>query len=59
MPVEEAHPTPELLEALREYHEATGRRIVLAWTMIAGVNTRPEDAGCLPSWRAICRSSSI
>jgi 23S rRNA (adenine2503-C2)-methyltransferase len=47
MPVEKAHPTPELLSALREYHEATGRRVVLAWTMIAGVNTRPEDAEML------------
>lgn len=44
MPVEAAHPTPELLQALREYHAATGRRVTLAWTMMAGVNTRPEDA---------------
>jgi 23S rRNA (adenine2503-C2)-methyltransferase len=44
MPVENAYPTPELMEALREYHAATGRRVILAWTMIAGVNTRPEDA---------------
>jgi 23S rRNA (adenine2503-C2)-methyltransferase len=47
MPVEAAYPTPELLAALREYHAATGRRIVFAWTMIAGVNTRPEDAEML------------
>jgi 23S rRNA (adenine2503-C2)-methyltransferase len=47
MPVERAYPTPELLSAMREYHEATGRRIVLAWTMIAGVNTRPADAEML------------
>ena len=44
MPVEKAYPTPELIEALGEYHAATGRRVVLAWTMIAGVNTRAEDA---------------
>ena len=47
MPVEKAYPMPELLSAMREYHEATGRRIVLAWTMIAGVNTRVEDAEML------------
>ena len=47
MPVEAAHPTPELMQAVREYHGATGRRVTLAWTMIAGVNTRPEDARML------------
>ena len=47
MPVERAYPTAELLSAMREYHEATGRRMVLAWTMIAGVNTRPADAEML------------
>ncbi|HRT05232.1 MAG TPA: radical SAM protein [Kiritimatiellia bacterium] len=35
---------PELVAALREYHAATGRRVTLAWTMIAGVNAREEDA---------------
>ncbi|MFH0953878.1 MAG: radical SAM protein [Verrucomicrobiota bacterium] len=44
MPVEKKHPTAELMQALREYHEATGRRVTLAWTMISGVNTREEDA---------------
>jgi 23S rRNA (adenine2503-C2)-methyltransferase len=44
LPVEEIHPLPELLAAVREYHEATGRRIVLAWTLLAGINTRAEDA---------------
>jgi len=29
---------------LRDYHEAIGERVTLAWTMIAGVTTRPEDA---------------
>src|SRR5262245_33814126 len=44
LPVEASHPLPELVEALREYHRATGRRVTLAWTLIAGVNTRREDA---------------
>jgi 23S rRNA (adenine2503-C2)-methyltransferase len=47
MPAMHAHPLPELLEALREWQAATGRRVTLAWTMIEGVNTRPEDARCL------------
>jgi 23S rRNA (adenine2503-C2)-methyltransferase len=44
MPVEQSNPLPELFEALREYHQASGRRVVLAWTMISGFNTRDEDA---------------
>jgi len=44
LPIEGSHPLPELMEALREYHYATGRRIILAWTMLAGINTRSEDA---------------
>jgi 23S rRNA (adenine2503-C2)-methyltransferase len=44
LPVESVHPLPELMAAVREYHEATGKRVVLAWTMLAGINTRPEDA---------------
>jgi 23S rRNA (adenine2503-C2)-methyltransferase len=47
MPVEEAYPTGALIEAMRAYHQATGRRVVLSWTMIAGVNTRDEDAQVL------------
>ena len=45
-----AAPLPELRDALREYHAATGRRVTLAWTMIAGVNTREEDALQLAEW---------
>ena len=44
LPVEESHPLPTLIDAVREYHAVTGRRVVLAWTLMAGVNTRPEDA---------------
>ncbi len=47
MPVEEAYSTGELIEALRAYHAVTGRRVILAWTMMAGVNTRDEDAQML------------
>ncbi len=44
MPVEEQHPLPEVLDALRAYHAASRQRVTLAWTMIAGVNTGAEDA---------------
>jgi 23S rRNA (adenine2503-C2)-methyltransferase len=44
LPVEAAHPLPELMDALWEYHRATGRRVTLAWTLLSGINTRPEDA---------------
>ena len=47
MPVEKAYPTSELVAAMRDYHEATGRRVLLAWTMMAGVNTREKDAEML------------
>jgi len=47
LPVERAHPTAELLDALRAYHAATGERVTLAWTLIAGVNTSPEEARLL------------
>jgi 23S rRNA (adenine2503-C2)-methyltransferase len=44
LPVEDIHPLPELLAAVRAYHQATGKRVTLAWTMLGGINTRPEDA---------------
>jgi 23S rRNA (adenine2503-C2)-methyltransferase len=44
MPIEKSYPTPQLIEALREYHAATRRRVTLAWIMISGVNTSDDDA---------------
>ena len=44
MPVEKTYPTADLMEALRERHHVTGKRAVLAWTMMAGVNTSEDDA---------------
>lgn len=44
MPVEKAYPTEELVEAIREYHQATGRRVMLAWIMISGLNMGQKDA---------------
>jgi 23S rRNA (adenine2503-C2)-methyltransferase len=44
LPVEEMYPLPDLMDAVRAYHGATGRRVTLAWTLLADINTRPEDA---------------
>jgi len=47
LPIEDVHPLPELMAAVREHQAATGTRVMLAWTMLAGINTRPEDARAL------------
>ena len=44
LPIEEDFPLPVLMESLREYHSATNRRVTLAWTLMAGVNTGLRDA---------------
>lgn len=44
LPVEHTYPTEALMAALREYHAATGERVILAWIMIAGFNTSAADA---------------
>jgi 23S rRNA (adenine2503-C2)-methyltransferase len=44
LPVEQGNPTPDLIEALREYHAVSGQRVTLAWTMISGVNVSEGDA---------------
>jgi 23S rRNA (adenine2503-C2)-methyltransferase len=52
LPIEDVHPLRELMAAVREHQEATGTRIMLAWTLLAGINTRPEDAKMLADWTA-------
>jgi 23S rRNA (adenine2503-C2)-methyltransferase len=32
------------MAAVREYQAATGTRVMLAWTLLSGVNTSAEDA---------------
>jgi 23S rRNA (adenine2503-C2)-methyltransferase len=44
LPVEQGHPTPDLVQALREYHAVSLQRVTLAWTMISGVNVGEGDA---------------
>ena len=43
VPMNSVHPLPEVIESLREYQAATGRRVILAWTMMAGVNMGREQ----------------
>lgn len=44
VPVNRRWPLRELLDAAREYGERSGRRITIEYTLLAGVNDRPEDA---------------
>lgn len=44
MPIEKTHPLPDLMDAIREYHAITGKRVTLAWATMRGVNTSTEDA---------------
>ena len=44
LPVEQKYSSTELIDALREYHATSGRRVTLAWTMISGVNVGEADA---------------
>ena len=47
MPVNNAYPTEELLQACRRYYDITGRRISFEYAMINGVNDTPEAAKTL------------
>jgi 23S rRNA (adenine2503-C2)-methyltransferase len=51
-PVEKIHPLDELMAAVREYQQASGNRMNLAWTMLAGVNTSADDARALAALTA-------
>jgi len=44
IPVERKYPLPELLDALREFDAAGGKRITFEYVMIDGVNDDPELA---------------
>ena len=44
MPVEKKHPIPELMDALREFDAAGGKRITFEYVMIDGVNDAVELA---------------
>jgi 23S rRNA (adenine2503-C2)-methyltransferase len=44
VPVEARWPLPELMEAVRDYQAAKGRRVSFEYTMIDGLNDAPETA---------------
>jgi len=44
IPTEKKWPLSELAESVKYYHDKTGERVTLAWTMISGVNCSENDA---------------
>ncbi len=44
LPIEKAHPLPELVDAIREYSEVRRERAMLAYVAISGFNMGEEDA---------------
>ncbi|GAP14855.1 23S rRNA m(2)A-2503 methyltransferase [Longilinea arvoryzae] len=47
MPVDKRYPIAELMQACREYIDATKRRLTFEWALIQGVNDTPEQARAL------------
>lgn len=47
VPIEKRYPLPELMEAIREFVRAGGKRVTFEYTMIAGVNDAPALADAL------------
>src|SRR5688572_6076781 len=52
IPLERRHPIPELLEALKAFDAAGGKRITFEYTMIDGVNDDPALAAQLATMAA-------
>ena len=52
IPLEKRHPIPELMEALRAFDAAGGKRITFEYTMIKGVNDDPALAAQLATMAA-------
>lgn len=44
LPINRRYPIQDLIQACREYVEATGRRITFEWALIQDVNDSPEEA---------------
>ena len=51
VPMAELYDLDSLYQAMREYHEATGRRVPLAWTLLKGINTGTDELHALAQWR--------
>jgi 23S rRNA (adenine2503-C2)-methyltransferase len=43
MPIAKQYPLDQLMTAIRQYIDFTGRRVTFEYTMIDGVNDRPQD----------------
>lgn len=44
IPAERKYPLPDIVAALREYHDVSHERVTLAWTMVSGFNCAEPDA---------------
>ncbi|MCW5877118.1 MAG: 23S rRNA (adenine(2503)-C(2))-methyltransferase RlmN [Anaerolineales bacterium] len=47
LPINERYPIRDVIQACREYTEATGRRVTFEWALIRDVNDSPEEAARL------------
>jgi len=47
MPIEKAHPTPELVDALHAHARARRTRVLVEYVLLGGVNDAPDDARAL------------
>src|SRR5438552_13898382 len=47
MPIENVHPTPELVNALHDHARARRTRVLVEYVLLGGVNDSPEDARAL------------
>ncbi len=47
MPIAKKYPLPQVLDAMKEYYDRTGRRITFEYSCVDGENTSPGDAQML------------
>lgn len=49
LPVAAAWPVAEVAEALRHYQRAAGGRVTIAWVLMSGINSGPDEVAALRS----------
>ena len=47
MPIAKKYPLSDVMDAMRDYYERTGRRITFEYSCVEGENTSPQDAQML------------
>ncbi|MCC7206567.1 MAG: 23S rRNA (adenine(2503)-C2)-methyltransferase, partial [Anaerolineae bacterium] len=47
LPINQRYPLADLMAAVREYIERTGRRVTFEWALIRGENDTPDQAAAL------------